>query len=415
MRLRFRVMTTELKGKEFETEREKVRIGRVSKNDLVLRQRSVSRAHACVLCRDDSVYIKDLGSKNATLVGGERVDSMRELHDGDFMSFGDVLVRINFVDTAVEDDDEATPMADLPMRNQQLSAEAGDTDQAGASGPAEVPQEWFAARTPETESAEAEEAAGRDPVMKVLVLLVALTLVGLVGVFFVSQGGGPEPLETFGMTVRVGQKKVVKVPRGFVSNPRIEDEAILEVDRPMNLDRAMLLIGVSEGNTSVDLYDDLGRFVTLRTAVLPARKSEVDREIARRSLSDQRRMQLARQELKLGDELEEEGKLYRAKEAYAKALAYLEPFARNPNELYLQTRRRHQRAQRKIDQEWDRLTREMGDFIKAGDKRTALKRLEQAKELIPDRQDVRRQNADLLYRLLEDAIKAEQEAEGRMR
>lgn len=413
MRLGFRVLTTELKGKEFETEREKVRIGRVSKNDLVLRQRSVSRAHACIICRDDTVYIKDLQSKNATLVAGERVDSLRELHDGDFMSFGDVMVQIRFVDAVEEEDnDEETPMAELPTIQQQSAV--GEREALGSdSEPAGLPQEWFAAPSPEAERAGEDETMGRDPVMQVLLLILALTLIALVGVFFVSQSGGPEPLETFGMTVRVGQQKVVKVPKGFVHDPRVEDKSVLNVERPMNLDRAMLLIGVSEGDTSVDLYDEQDRFITLRAAVLPARGAEVDREIARRSMSDDRRMQLARQQLKLGDEMEEESKLYRAKEAYAKALAFLEPFARNPNELYLQARRRHERVQKKIGQEWDRLTREMGDFIKAGDKRTALKRLEEARELIPDPQDVRRQNADLLFRLLKDTIKASQEAEGR--
>ena len=413
MRLRFKVLTTELKGKEFETDSEKVRIGRVSKNDLVLRQRSVSRAHAAIICRDESVYVKDLGSKNATLVSGERVDSMRELHDGDFMSLGDVLVQVSFVDAAEDDDNEATPMAELATVRQPPTPESEGGQGYATMDASGVPQEWFAAQAPDVERAGEGETSKRDPVMQVIVLVAALTLIGLVGVFFVSRSGGPEPLETFGMTVRVGQRKVVKVPKGFVHDPRIEDENILEMDRPMNLDRAMLLIGRSEGNTSVDLYDEQGRFVTLRTAVLPAREGDVDREIARRSLSDEKRMQLARQELKLGDELEKESKLYRAKEAYDRALAFLEPFARNPNELYLQTRRRHERVQQKIEQEWNRLTREMGDFIKAGDKRTALERLEEAKELIPDPQDVRRQNADLLFRLLKDAIEAEQKAEGR--
>lgn len=413
MKTRFRIHTTKLKGTEFETDREEITVGRSSANDLVLRQKSVSRSHARISCRDGRLYVEDLDSKNATMLGGDRVDGPREVQDGDFLSFGDVLVQVRFGEQAGEDDDEATPVAEVPAVGRYGQPDPGGW-QADAQ-PAGLPGEWTGGEVSGEAAVRQEAAAGRDPVMQMLILLLGLTLIGLLGVYFITRSGGPEPVESFGMTVRVGQSKVVQVPRGFVRSPRIEDERILKVERAMNLDRAMLLVGRSEGNTAVELYDDAGQFVELRTRVLPARESDIERELAERSLGDRQRVRLAREQLKLGDELEKQSEFYRARECYDRALALLEPFAENPNTLYLQARRRRDRTREKIEQEWDRLTRQMSDFIKQGDKRTALKRLQQARELIPDPQDVRRQNADLLYRLLKDVIESEQKAEGRFR
>lgn len=51
---------------------------------------SVSRRHAAVACTQDSCAIRDLGSKNGTLVGGVRISAPRELRDGDVVELGSV-------------------------------------------------------------------------------------------------------------------------------------------------------------------------------------------------------------------------------------------------------------------------------------------------------------------------------------
>jgi DNA-binding winged helix-turn-helix (wHTH) protein len=52
---------------------------------------SVSRRHAAITCENDTFHLRDLGSKNGTLLGGVRVtDTPRELHDGDVVTVGSV-------------------------------------------------------------------------------------------------------------------------------------------------------------------------------------------------------------------------------------------------------------------------------------------------------------------------------------
>jgi DNA-binding winged helix-turn-helix (wHTH) protein len=52
--------------------------------------RSVSRRHAAITCTDDRVTIRDLDSKNGTLVEGAPVRGEVELHDGDRVRLGGV-------------------------------------------------------------------------------------------------------------------------------------------------------------------------------------------------------------------------------------------------------------------------------------------------------------------------------------
>lgn len=55
-----------------------VKIGRAPECDLVLPHSSVSRVHAALVRRGDSVYVRDLGSVNGTLIGTRRIDGEKE-------------------------------------------------------------------------------------------------------------------------------------------------------------------------------------------------------------------------------------------------------------------------------------------------------------------------------------------------
>ena len=62
-------------------------IGRLPGNDIVIREKSVSRQHASIARQKDSLVISDKGSKNGTIINGERVESA-ELSDGDVVWIG---------------------------------------------------------------------------------------------------------------------------------------------------------------------------------------------------------------------------------------------------------------------------------------------------------------------------------------
>ncbi len=60
----------------------------------------VSRRHCALFLDEDSLAIRDLGSKNGTLVNGSRIGmTQRILVHGDIISVGDLLVQIEFVPT----------------------------------------------------------------------------------------------------------------------------------------------------------------------------------------------------------------------------------------------------------------------------------------------------------------------------
>ena len=64
--------------------------------DCHLRPRSdlVSRHHCALVVEDGRVSIRDFGSKNGTLVNGERVKAERELKNGDQLTIGNLEFRV---------------------------------------------------------------------------------------------------------------------------------------------------------------------------------------------------------------------------------------------------------------------------------------------------------------------------------
>ena len=70
-----------------------VTIGRHPENDIVLRDDTVSRHHACFIREGKGFIVKDKGSKNGTIVNAIKVESVR-LEDGDVIRIGDNLVMV---------------------------------------------------------------------------------------------------------------------------------------------------------------------------------------------------------------------------------------------------------------------------------------------------------------------------------
>ena len=100
----------------------------------------------------------------------------------------------------------------------------------------------------------------------------------------------------------------------------------------------------------------------------------------------------------------EEQKLYRALQEYKSAISILAPLSNNPPPAIISAQRRRDKLESRIDQKYKKLKFKMTNLMEAGKKRKALNCLERIKELIPDENDVRWKNADLLHRLLKQMI-----------
>lgn len=79
-----------LKGKRFRITRPLVHVGRSTRNDVVITDKSVSSAHAKLDRRGSAWYVIDDGSKNGTHVDGKRVSGEQKLRPECELRFGGV-------------------------------------------------------------------------------------------------------------------------------------------------------------------------------------------------------------------------------------------------------------------------------------------------------------------------------------
>jgi pSer/pThr/pTyr-binding forkhead associated (FHA) protein len=72
-------------------------LGRDPDVEVCLDSPGVSRRHARITIAGDSATIEDLGSKNGTSVGDQRLDGSRSLGDGDTIRIGSVALTFTVV------------------------------------------------------------------------------------------------------------------------------------------------------------------------------------------------------------------------------------------------------------------------------------------------------------------------------
>jgi FHA domain len=68
-------------------------IGRVSENNVVLAEETVSSRHAIVEFHDGRWWLRDLGSTNGTFLNSELVNGQDELRPGDLIQIGGVRLQ----------------------------------------------------------------------------------------------------------------------------------------------------------------------------------------------------------------------------------------------------------------------------------------------------------------------------------
>jgi two-component system, NtrC family, response regulator AtoC len=70
-------------------------IGRGDSSDTVVRDKKISRRHTRVLWTERGCFVEDLGSKNGTLLRGERVTARCRFREGDELSLGSTVIALN--------------------------------------------------------------------------------------------------------------------------------------------------------------------------------------------------------------------------------------------------------------------------------------------------------------------------------
>jgi adenylate cyclase len=75
-----------------------ITVGRGNANDLVLNDSSVSRFHAVIKLRDNSIFVADRGSTNGIVLNDVKINKETELKDGDVVLVGLYRLRLENVD-----------------------------------------------------------------------------------------------------------------------------------------------------------------------------------------------------------------------------------------------------------------------------------------------------------------------------
>jgi Nif-specific regulatory protein len=86
------IISGPLKGERYQLSGERITIGRVSSNDIVLKDSSVSREHCLIKKLDNRFIISDLNSLNGTFVNGKKAENTILKH-GDKIHLGDFTFR----------------------------------------------------------------------------------------------------------------------------------------------------------------------------------------------------------------------------------------------------------------------------------------------------------------------------------
>jgi hypothetical protein len=82
-------------GMELPLTDQPVLIGRGPSSDILLQDGYASRAHCWIEPHGDTWWLRDLGSKNGTLIGTSRVQGQQPLRDGDVIVIGATQIRFS--------------------------------------------------------------------------------------------------------------------------------------------------------------------------------------------------------------------------------------------------------------------------------------------------------------------------------
>jgi pSer/pThr/pTyr-binding forkhead associated (FHA) protein len=419
MYYRIRVLSTGLKGREFEVEDDGFSVGRTPEHAVVLDQPSVSRSHARVWSDEGGVRIEDLGSRNRTKVDGRVLTRPEALGSGSTVQVGDVLLLVEYASSAEAlAERERKEQAERAPTDEEETPAAGTLARRGAGGgtgapmrPARgIPAAWLAPQVAAAQPEGETSKPGRLARWKGWAALAgALAAAVVIAAYFSRQSGDAGPVRRLGQVVQVGQKRVTEVPIGYIYHPQITDEGIVRVYRERGMTLFVIVEGVSEGLATVRLRNrDGSRYVLLHVKVVPS-AIEGAAELQEWELTPEQRLEQATKWVEQATALRRTS-VYEAMRLYGDAVSLLRTIEPRPP-LYNLAINGYYMAKDDLDAKYDELVFEMKNLINSGDQRAALEKLEKIKELIPDGTDWRRQDAELRYRLLQDIIRRRERME----
>ena len=124
MRAKLTVLRGSSKGKTIVVTKPQYVVGRNEKCQLRLNHEAISRQHCAFLLSENKVALRDLGSRNGTLVNGEKIRKQVELQTGDEVQFGPLSFSVELVGK----DGKTIPPADAAAAKSEPAASASSSD-----------------------------------------------------------------------------------------------------------------------------------------------------------------------------------------------------------------------------------------------------------------------------------------------
>lgn len=125
-------------GQRYELMVEKTTVGRGDDNILVIRDPSLSAHHCEILYNHPEVIVRDLGSRNGTVVGGVKLQNQQsQLKGGDTLRLGSVEARLDLPRQEGVDEDTSETAVYFHkkiMRDQRRAKDAAPADPARTLG-----------------------------------------------------------------------------------------------------------------------------------------------------------------------------------------------------------------------------------------------------------------------------------------
>lgn len=170
---------------------DRLQVGRLEENDIVVRDRAASRTHALLEREGEQVYVQDLGSQNGIWLGGLRIEGRQQIGPVDELRIGRHTLRVGPpIGEALQSGEPVLEVreVDMPiataMEGSTALAEVGAWEEAGVEeadvdpysigdedlAEAPEPAEFGAALSPEALGAELEDEildpAAAEPVLE---------------------------------------------------------------------------------------------------------------------------------------------------------------------------------------------------------------------------------------------------------
>ena len=115
MHLKLKVLRGASAGKEIAVKGPKFFIGRSEECNLRANSDAISRRHCAISVTEESVLIRDLGSRNGTYVNGNRIEGDHQIEMGDQLRVGPLEFLVTYVASATTSPKSAPVRAKKPV------------------------------------------------------------------------------------------------------------------------------------------------------------------------------------------------------------------------------------------------------------------------------------------------------------